>query len=145
MGLGAIEIGSAGVAELAEAEVYRWYDLFFAWSRGTIPKSRQHIEPLFSAFAPDFRVVLTDGRLMDRDAYCDRLWGLYGVRAGSPRSEIIGLSIKTVSANHALAVFDLIKDGIPKKKVDSALLRRELGSPLGVSWVYVHESEHGLQ
>lgn len=144
MGLGAVDPSRADLKSLVEAEVYRWYDLFYSWSRGLVPKAENQVAPLHKAFAPDFRVVLTDGRLMDRDAYCSRLWNLYGVRAGSPRSEVHGLSIRMASSDTALTVFDLLKEGVPKKKVDSALLRRDPDAPLGVSWVYVHESEHSL-
>jgi hypothetical protein len=144
MGLGAIDAGRANLEPLVEAEVCRWYDLFFSWSRGLVPQSADYIRALHDAFAHDFRVVLTDGRIMDREAYCLRLWNLHGIRSGSPKSQVCGLSITPVSGEYALAVFDLVKPGIPKKKIDSALIRRDPDAPLGVSWVYVHESEHAL-
>jgi len=129
-------------AALVEAEVYRWYNLFFPWSRGVACQSEGAIKPLYDALANDFRVVLTDGQIMDRADYWERLWGLYGKRVGSPESHIINLSITSLPGDLFLTVFDLVKDGITKKKVDSALMRLDPTSPSGISWVYVHESEH---
>ena len=127
---------------LVEAEVYRWYNLFFPWSRGMSSRSEGAIKPLYDALANEFRVVLTDGQIMSRADYWERLWGLYGERAGSPESHITNLSITALPGDCFLAVFDLVKDGITKKKVDSALMRLDQTSPSGISWVYVHESEH---
>lgn len=101
---------------LVEAEVYRWYNLFFPWSRGVASQSEGAIKPLYDALASDFRVVLTDGQIMDRADYWERLWGLYGKRVGSPESHIINLSITPLPGDLFLTVFDLVKDGITKKK-----------------------------
>ncbi|MBK5417763.1 hypothetical protein [Pseudomonas sp. TH31] len=127
---------------LVEAEVYRWYKLFFPWSRGVSSKSEGAIKPLYDALASEFRVVLTDGQIMGRTDYWERLWDLYGTRAGSPESHIINLSITPLPGDFFLTVFDLVKDGITKKKIDSALMRVDHTSPSGISWIYVHESEH---
>jgi hypothetical protein len=127
---------------LVKAEVYRWYNLFFPWSRGVSSHSEGAIKPLYDALANEFRVVLTDGQIMSRADYWERLWGLYGKRAGSPESHITNLSITPLPGDFFLAVFDLVKDGIAKKKVDSALMRVDRSSPSGISWIYVHESEH---
>ncbi|MCH4897459.1 MULTISPECIES: hypothetical protein [unclassified Pseudomonas] len=127
---------------LVQAEVYRWYNLFFPWSRGVASQSEEAIKPLYDALANDFRVVLTDGQIMDRENYWERLWGLHGKRAGSPESHIINLSITPLPGDCFLTVFDLVKNGITKKKVDSALMRLDPDSPSGISWIYVHESEH---
>ncbi|MCX2546499.1 hypothetical protein [Pseudomonas sp. COW5] len=127
---------------LVEAEVYRWYNLFFPWSRGMSSQSEGAIKPLYDALADDFRVVLTDGQIMERADYWERLWGLHGKRAGSPESHITNLSITPLPGGFFLTVFDLVKDGITKKKVDSALMRLDENSPSGISWIYVHESEH---
>lgn len=36
---------------LVEAEVYRWYNLFFPWSRGVASQSEGAIKPLYDALA----------------------------------------------------------------------------------------------
>ncbi|NIF19655.1 hypothetical protein [Pantoea sp. Cy-639] len=133
---------AADQTALVEAEVYRWYNLFFPWSRGKCSQSESAIKPLYDALDDDFRVVLTNGQIMGRADYWARLWSLYGEREGSPESHIIDLSIEALPGGFFLTVFDLVKDGIPKKKVDSALMRLDPKSPSGVSWIYVHESEH---
>ncbi|MGE1173294.1 MULTISPECIES: hypothetical protein [Pseudomonas] len=140
----AISEGLATSADtaLVEAEVYRWYNLFFPWSRGVASQSEGAIKPLYDALAEDFRVVLTNGEIMGRADYWERLWGLHGQRAGSPESHITNLSITPLPGGFFLTVFDLVKDGITKKKVDSALMRLDEHSPSGISWIYVHESEH---
>ncbi|QQZ44056.1 hypothetical protein IF690_11155 [Pseudomonas sp. SK3(2021)] len=127
---------------LVKAEVYRWYNLFFPWSRGVSSQSEGAIKPLYDALASEFRVVLTDGRIMGRTDYWERLWDLHGKRAGSPESHIINLSITPLPGDFFLTIFDLVKDGIAKKKIDSALMRIDHTSPSGISWFYVHESEH---
>ncbi|MHA3735290.1 hypothetical protein ACXR0M_06385 [Pseudomonas sp. Eth.TT006] len=129
-------------AALVKAEVYRWYNLFFPWSRGMSSQSEGAIKPLYDALSSEFRVVLTDGQIVNRADYWERLWGLYGKRAGSPESHITNLSITALPGDFFLAVFDLVKEGITRKKVDSALMRVDPASPSGISWVYVHESEH---
>jgi hypothetical protein len=136
------ELETADKAALVEAEVYRWYNLFFPWSRGMASQSEAAIKPLYDALASDFRVVLTDGQIMGRADYWERLWGLHGKRVGSPESHITNLSITPLADGVFLTVFDLVKDGITKKKVDSALMRLDPASPSGISWMYVHESEH---
>ncbi|PTT30325.1 hypothetical protein [Pseudomonas sp. HMWF021] len=136
------ELETADNAALVEAEVYRWYNLFFPWSRGMASQSEAAIKPLYDALASDFRVVLTDGQIMGRADYWERLWGLHGKRVGSPESHITNLSITPLAGGVFLTVFDLVKDGITKKKVDSALMRLDPASPSGISWMYVHESEH---
>jgi len=136
------ELETADKAALVEAEVYRWYNLFFPWSRGMASQSEAAIKPLYDALASDFRVVLTDGQIMGRADYWERLWGLHGKRVGSPESHITNLSITPLAGGVFLTVFDLVKDGITKKKVDSALMRLDPASPSGISWMYVHESEH---
>ncbi|WP_241192883.1 hypothetical protein ACLBNB_11505 [Pseudomonas chlororaphis subsp. aurantiaca] len=65
---------------LVKAEVYRWYNLFFPWSRDMSSQSEGAIKPLYDALASEFR----DGQIMGRADYWERLWGLYGKRAGSP-------------------------------------------------------------
>ncbi|HEX4550140.1 hypothetical protein [Pseudomonas sp.] len=136
------ELETADKTALVEAEVYRWYNLFFPWSRGMASQSEEAIKPLYDALASDFRVVLTDGQIMGRADYWERLWGLHGKRVGSPESHITNLSITPLAGGVFLTVFDLVKDGITKKKVDSALMRLDPASPSGISWMYVHESEH---
>jgi hypothetical protein len=138
------DTGKLDLLKIADSEISRWYALFFSWSRGKVPKSLEHVQPLYDAFALDFRVILTDGRLMGRDAYCERLWGLHGVREGSPPSQVFNLSIEVLAEGWVLAVFDLIKDRDSGKKVDSSLLRIDRSAPTGISWVYVHESQHAL-
>lgn len=134
---------SDNIPDWTRVEVNRWYRHFYAWSRALVSADDTNVRHIFDALAEDFRIVLTDGRLMDRADYGNRLTGLYGTRRGSPASEVANLMVLTISDQYALVVFDLMKPGMPGKKVDTALLRRDPRAPAGVSWVHVHESEHG--
>jgi hypothetical protein len=118
--------------------------VFYSWSRGLVPATRSNALPIYNALADDFRVVLTSGRIMGKDEYWERLVGLHGTRKDSPRSAIANVSLRPLSDDHLLAVFDLVKDG-REKKVDSAILRSSPQSSTGIVWVYVHESCHELQ
>ena len=139
------EFAGVNIEKLAREEIYRWYDIFYCWSRGLISSyNESYIEPIYEALASDFHVVLTDGRYFDKNAYWSRLCKLYSSRAGNPKSEITNLVIKPVSEDSVLAVFDLFKEGSTNKKVDTALLRLDPKAPAGISWVHVHESSHDL-
>ncbi len=127
---------------LARQEIVRWYDAFYAWSRGLVSAHEPVPRDICDALAPDFRVVLTDGRMLDKLEYKQRLARLHGARAGSPRSQISNVKLQRISHAHLLATFDLIKPGVAIKKFDTAILRRAANSSYGVMWAYVHESAH---
>ncbi|WP_045115116.1 hypothetical protein [Plesiocystis pacifica] len=126
----------------ARREISRWYDVFYGWSRGLVEPDDRVIRQIWEALTPDFRVVLTDGRMLDRDEYWTRLSGLYGDRAGSPKSEVVNLVLRPLSRRDVLATFDLIKPGVSQKKFDTAILRSVPGQRYGMMWAYVHESAH---
>ncbi|MEE9383970.1 MAG: hypothetical protein V3V08_11215 [Nannocystaceae bacterium] len=135
---------SRSVVELVANEIDEWYRDFYLWSRGLCSPDKGNIRPIYDVLARDFRVVLTSGDTLDKQDYWSRLVGLYGIRRGHPPSNIVNLSLRPVEAEHVLATFDLLKQGIRKKKVDSALFRRSSESRSGVVWVYVHESGHEI-
>jgi len=128
--------------ELAKREIARWYDVFYAWSRGLTPATEPIPRQIWDALTPDFRVVLTDGRMLDKREYGFRLADLHGARAGSPKSQIVNVNLQRISHAHLLATFDLIKPGAAAKKFDTAILRRVPDQPYAVMWAYVHESAH---
>lgn len=127
---------------LAVREITRWYDVFYAWSRGLTDAGDPVPQQIYDALTSDFRVVLTDGRILDKREYGHRLAGMHGVRAGSPRSQITNVNLQQISDSHLLATFDLIKPGVSTKKFDTAILRRVYDQPYTVMWAYVHESAH---
>lgn len=130
--------------ELVETEVKNWYRVFYAWSRGTVPDDIKEILSISNALAKDFRVLLTNGQLMKRETYIERLAGLYGTRANSKQSHICNYEIEILADGIALVTFDLFKEGVKAKKFDTAIIRRAPEAEGGVTWVYVHESEHDL-
>jgi len=127
---------------LATTEILRWYDLFYAWSRGLVPKEERYVRSIYDALASDFHVVLTTGIRMSREMYWTRLYDLHAERSCSPRSTLDSLQLKPAGSGHTLAVFELLKEGSPDKKINTALLRVDDNAPCGVTWVHVHESLH---
>ncbi len=130
--------------ESARNEIQQWYDTFYQWSRGLCPREDQYIQPIFKALAEDFRVILTNGEMMDKSEYWFRLKSLHGSREADPASHIYNLSIHSIDDEHVLVYFDLFKQGVAKKKCDSALLRKSTITSTGMEWIYVHESAHEL-
>ncbi|MEH6345782.1 MAG: hypothetical protein V7785_11895 [Bermanella sp.] len=128
----------------ASDEINQWYEMFYQWSRGLCKNEEKFVRPIFDALAEDFHVVLTNGVMMNKHQYWQRLLTLYGSRSGDAPSRIVNLKLNTIEEDHVLAVFDLIKDGESNKKFDSALLRLTKGTPNGVEWLYVHESAHDI-
>lgn len=130
--------------QMVEQEIRSWYRTFYYWSRGLCPREESGMMPIFNALSEDFRVLLTNGSMMNKSEYRDRLFALHGARRGDAPSQIVNLDLQRVERDHMLVTFDLYKRGETTKKVDSALLRRAIDMPGGVGWVYVHESAHDL-
>jgi len=128
----------------ASEEINQWYELFYQWSRGLCKKKEMFVRPIFDALAEDFHVVLTNGVMMNKRQYWQRLLTLYGSRSEDAPSRIVNLKLNTIEDGHILATFDLIKDGELNKKFDSALLRASSDANNGVEWLYVHESAHEI-
>lgn len=131
--------------QMVEQEVRSWYRTFYYWSRGLCPKEESGALPIFNSLSEDFRVLLTNGKMMNKSEYWVRLLSLHGVRRGGPPSQIVNLHLARVEKDHVLVTFDLFKHGVLKKKFDTALMRRATDMPGGVAWVYVHESDHALE
>jgi len=129
---------------LVEREVRSWYDIFYRWSRGLCERDERHARIIYDRLAPDFRVLLTNGEMMNKAEYWDRLLSLYAERRNDKPSRIANLALHPIGADHMLVTFDLFKDGVAKKKFDSAVLRSAPDLPGRVSWLYVHESAHEL-
>ena len=55
-----LSIGRTSLYELAKREIARWYDVFYAWSRGLTTATEPIPRQIWDALTPDFRVVLTD-------------------------------------------------------------------------------------
>jgi hypothetical protein len=102
------------------------------------------VSPIFDTLADDFRVLLTSGEMMNKSGYKARLFSLHGTRRDDPPSQIANLYLVRLENDHVLVTFDLFKNGIKKKKFDSAIMRRQEDMTGGVAWVYVHESAHEL-
>lgn len=132
------------LSELIEKEVYGWYAIFYRWTRGLCEPNESEVEPIYVNLSHDFRVLLTSGVMVDREAYWKRLVSLYAARRGDPPSHILNLEMLPVGPDHMLVTFDLFKKGVLQKKFDSALMRRNPALAAGVEWVYVHESDHTL-
>ena len=123
-------------------EIQDWYHQFFLWSRGGCPQHDSYVTSIYESLAPDFRVWLTHGQMMDKREYWSRLLSLYGARAGSPPSQIVNLKTQRMEEDHLLVTFELVKEDGSARKFDSAVMRREPSAPGGVVWLYVHESVH---
>jgi len=132
------------LSELASIEIEEWYRVFHQWTRGLCPNDESYVRPIYDALADDFRVVLTNGDILKKAEYWSRLRKLYGARSKDQPSHTVNLNLMPIEENHLLAAFDLFKDGVLKKKVDSALMRRSPSAAGGIEWVYVHESAHDL-
>lgn len=130
--------------KLVEREVLSWYESFYRWTRALCEREESEVHGIYRALSTDFRVLLTNGTMMNKDEYWHRLLSLYGERSGDPPSHITNLDLRSVGHDHALVTFDLFKKGVLKKKFDSALLRAAPALPGGVEWVYVHESDHAI-
>lgn len=132
------------IEQLVETEIFRWYETFYSWSRGLVPKDEEYIRSIYDALAEDFQVVITSGELMLKESYWHRLYNLHNRRYSRPPSNIVNLKINHLYENHVLATYDLLKKGSSEKKVNSALLRYNQQNPAQVMWVYVHESAHTI-
>lgn len=143
-GLASMGRARTSLRELVEEEVRTWYEIFYRWSRGVEPYEESEARKIYDTLAPEFRVLLTNGSMMDKSEYWGRLLSLYGVRRNDPSSHIVNLDIRPIGDEHMLVTFDLFKRGVKTKKFDSAILRSSMESPSGVAWVYVHESAHEL-
>ena len=137
-------VSLSALEHLVETEIFRWYEIFYFWSRGLVAKDEKYIRSIYDALAEDFQVVLTSGELMLRERYWYRLYNLHNTRYSKPHSNIVNLKIKHLYENYVLATYDLLKEGSSEKKVNSALLRRNQQNPTQVMWVYVHESAHEI-
>ncbi|AZD28837.1 hypothetical protein C4K23_2088 [Pseudomonas chlororaphis] len=105
---------------LVKAEVYRWYNLFFPWSRGVSSQSEGAIKPLYDALASEFRVVLR----------MDGSWGgrTTGSDSGTCTGSVLEAPSRTSSISRSPPPRGLLPDDIRSRQRRNCQEENRFGS-----------------
>lgn len=118
-------------------EIHEWYNYFFEWTRGK-SENEKGFNKLLESLDNDFIVVLTNGKIMNKDKYKKRLYNLKNSKRDDPKSNIKNIYINIINNKYILCNFELIKNNT--KKINSCIFK--INSYGNVKWFYVHESKH---
>ncbi|WP_051328803.1 DUF4440 domain-containing protein [Geminicoccus roseus] len=127
-----------GLEQAALNEVADLHVLFTRW----LGPGEGDLARAAAALAPEFRMVLPDGALVERAAVLAFLEAMRGRRGPAFRIEIAEAEAREAGQGHVLVTYVERQedDGKATARRSSALFRFEPSAPCGVVWLHLHET-----
>jgi len=130
--------------ELIEREIHELHAFFTAWLCGALPDTDAAFARLTAALAPEFRIGLTDGRLLGVADVLAWLRPAHGSRAGQEPPFLIrteSFELRWIAGERALAAYverQRLADRWTARR-SLAAFRAEPSAPCGVLWTDLQE------
>lgn len=129
--------------ERCVAEVEELHRFFEEWFAGSVEQTGKGLQRFIGVLADDFELISPDGIQIGRVALIGRIRKAHGIhRDHNARNQVEAIRVRAVGPGLYLVSYEewQQRDGSPRGRLSSALLRERAGTPNGLEWVHVQET-----
>lgn len=125
-----------------QIEIKELHQFFQAWFRAELPNTDAAFERFANAMAPDFRMIVPSGNIIECEPLLERLRGTYGAQPDL-QIRLENVMVYWTKNETALATYEewqSAESSISTARISTALFAKDASAPNGLKWLHVHET-----